>query len=81
MKNKVDSSPVIVGERILAASTDGRIYLVNQSDGKIAWQTQLNGSIIGSPAVAANRIVVATDRGVVYGLGMPAEQPAVGKPR
>jgi len=69
LKSKVDASPVIVGDRVLLAGTDGRLFLLDQKTGETVWQTQLNGSVIGSPAVAFERLVVATDRGLVYCLG------------
>ena len=74
LKSKVDASPVIVGDRVLVAATDGRLFLLDQKTGDSVWQTQLNGSVIGSPAVAFERVVVATDRGLVYGLGKPSEK-------
>jgi outer membrane protein assembly factor BamB len=64
---------VIVGDRILLAATDGRLFLLDHDSGETAWQRQLNGSIIGSPAVAFERLVVATDRGLVYCLGKPQQ--------
>ncbi len=69
LKNKIDSSPVIVGERVFVGSTDGRFYALDLANGEIKWEKQLNGGIIGSPAVAFRRLVIATDRGVVYCLG------------
>ena len=69
LRSKVDSSPVIVGDRVYIGSNDGRLYGLHLADGKIVWEKQLNGGIIGSPAVAFGRLVVATDRGVVYCLG------------
>ena len=73
LKSKVDASPVIVGDRVLIAATDGRLFLLGQNSGETVWQTQLNGSIIGSAAVAFERLVVATDRGLVYCLGQPTQ--------
>ena len=74
LKSKVDASPVIVGDRVLVAGLDGRLFLLDQKTGETAWQTQLNGAIVGSPAVAFERLVVATDRGLVYGLGAIQEK-------
>ncbi len=33
------------------------------------WEKQFNGGFLSSPAVAFERLVIATDRGVVYCLG------------
>jgi outer membrane protein assembly factor BamB len=73
LRSKAEASPVIVGDRILLAATDGRLFLLDHDSGETAWQRQLNGSIIGSPAVAFERLVVATDRGLVYCLGKPQQ--------
>jgi outer membrane protein assembly factor BamB len=69
LKAKIDSSPVIVGDRVFVASTDGRFYALKLKDGSITWEKQFNGGFISSPAVAFERLVIASDRGVVYCLG------------
>ena len=66
---KVDSSPVIVGDRVFVGSTDGRFYALSLEKGEKIWEKQFKGSLIGSPAVAFGKLVIATDRGVVYCLG------------
>lgn len=66
---KVDSSPVIVGDKVYVGSTDGRFYILSLKKGEKLWEKQFKGSLIGSPAVAFERLVIATDRGVVYCLG------------
>ena len=68
LKNKVDSSPVIVKNRVIAASTDGRLYLLNLENGELLWQKQFNGSITGSPAFAYGFAIIATDDGIVHAL-------------
>ncbi len=69
LKAKIDSSPVIVGDRVFVASTDGRFYALRLKDGSTTWEKQFNGGFISSPAVAFERLVIASDRGVVYCLG------------
>ncbi len=69
VKAKVDASPVIAGDRVYACSTDGRLYTLDLETGKILWQKQFNGALLGSPAVIGGdspRLVIATERGVVY---------------
>jgi outer membrane protein assembly factor BamB len=67
--SKVDSSPVVVGSRVLVAGSDGRLYQLNVDDGTKLWEKQFAGGFVASPAVAQNRVVIATRRGVVYCLG------------
>jgi outer membrane protein assembly factor BamB len=69
LKSKVDSSPVIVGDRVFVGSTDGRLYGLSLKNGETLWEKQFNGGFLSSPAVAFDRLVIATDRGVVYCLG------------
>ena len=69
LKANIDSSPVIVGQRVFIGSTDGRFYELELKTGKILWQKQFNGGFVSSPAVGFGKLVVATDRGVVYCLG------------
>ena len=69
LKAKVDSSPIIAGDRVYVGSTDGRFYVLSLKDGKTIWEKQFNGGFISSPAAAFGKLVIATDRGVVYCLG------------
>lgn len=69
LKSAIETSPIIVGQHVYVGSNDGRLYRLNLSDGKILWKKQLNGGLTGSPAVAFGKLVIATDRGVVYCLG------------
>ncbi len=69
LKAKVESSPVIVGDRVFVGSTDGRFYEMELDKGEITWEKQFNGGFLSSPAAAFGKLVIATDRGVVYCLG------------
>ena len=62
LKAKVDSSPVIAGNRVTVAATDGRLYALSLEDGSV-WEKQFNGGFLSSPAVAFGRLVIATDDG------------------
>lgn len=65
----VETSPVMAGNRILAAASDGTIYAVNPADGTITW-TYRTGSPIFSTVAASGNVIVATDfGGNVYTFG------------
>jgi len=72
-KTRVDSSPVIVGNRVFAAAADGRLYALDLKSGKELWQYEAGGGFTGSPAVADGRLVIANDDGVVYCFGEKRE--------
>ena len=68
-KQRIDSSPVIVGDRVYVAAADGRIYGLNLDSGDKEWEYEAKGGFTGSPAVAAGKLVIASDEGVVYCFG------------
>jgi outer membrane protein assembly factor BamB len=70
-KSGIESSPVIVGQRVFIATTAGRLYAVSLADGEELWQYEAGGGFMGSPAVAERRLVIANDDGVVYCFGRP----------
>lgn len=69
LRKRCDSSPVVVGDKVALAATDGRIILLDLKSGRELWVTEVKGSFIASPAVSDNRLVVASDKGTVYCFG------------
>lgn len=67
-KGRVDSSPVVVGGRVVVGSMDGNLYVLDLARGTEHSRHPL-GAIPNSPAVAGQRIVVATILGEVICLG------------
>jgi outer membrane protein assembly factor BamB len=65
-KGRVDSSPVVVGQRVFVGSADGRIYGLDVATGNKVWEYETGGALVGSPAVAQRRLLIASDTGVVY---------------
>jgi outer membrane protein assembly factor BamB len=68
-EGRVDSSPVVVGNRIFCGSMDGRLYGLELATGKQFMKVELDGPIAGSPAVAAGRLLIGTQKGTVYCFG------------
>jgi outer membrane protein assembly factor BamB len=66
---KVDSSPVVVGERVYVGSADGKLYVLNLEDGKLVQKIDLGGAISASPAVAGGCLVIGTEKNAVFCLG------------
>lgn len=68
-KNKVDSSAVVVGQRVFVGSQDHHLYVLDLASGNELQHFDLGASIASSPAVAGNCLVIGTDDGTVYCLG------------
>ena len=66
--HKVDGSAVIAGDRVYIGSFDRKLYVFDLA-GKKLDAIELDGSIIGSPAVADGCLVIATEKGTVYCFG------------
>lgn len=60
-------SPVLLGQYVYAASSDGRIRKVSVENGKAAWSYTLKKErITGGVGVGGGLVLVGTDQGVVY---------------
>ncbi|MGC4005950.1 MAG: PQQ-binding-like beta-propeller repeat protein [Pirellulales bacterium] len=68
-KGKLESSPVVVGERVFVGGHDGRLHAVTLDKGDEVWSYETGGKLLASPAVAAERLVIAGDDGHVYCFG------------
>jgi outer membrane protein assembly factor BamB len=68
-KARVESSPVIIGDRVVAATTAGKIYLLDAATGEAKWEYEAGGSFIASPAVADGRIILGNTDGTMYCFG------------
>jgi outer membrane protein assembly factor BamB len=65
-QGEVDSSPVIVGDKVVVGSGDGRLYMLSLADGKQIWSFEAGQPIMSSPAVGCGIVVVGCDDGYVY---------------
>jgi outer membrane protein assembly factor BamB len=69
-RGDVDSSPVICGSAVVAASKDGRVYVLDLETGEMVWNYEIGAPISGSPAVAAAMIIIGAEDGRVYAFGV-----------
>jgi outer membrane protein assembly factor BamB len=65
-KGRVDSSPVIAGERVYFGSTDGFLYVLTMDKGTEVQKLQLGRGILAGPAVAHGCLVIGTTDGWLY---------------
>ncbi len=68
-RQRVESSPVVVGERVYCGSSDGTLYGLNLKSGAKEWEKPLGSAITASPAVAAGRLIIGTSDGLLYCFG------------
>ncbi|MDB4756521.1 PQQ-binding-like beta-propeller repeat protein, partial [Mariniblastus sp.] len=55
--------------RVFFGTDRGQLIALNTKDGKLAWETDLGGTISASPAIARQKLVIANDRGSVFCFG------------
>jgi outer membrane protein assembly factor BamB len=67
--NRVDSSPVIAGDRAVVGSMDGKLYVLGLKDGKLLQAVKLDGPVVASPVVVGGRVLIGTQKGTLYCLG------------
>lgn len=60
------SSPVVTESSIYVGWGEGMLYGFDRRRGELTWQDTLSGDIISSPAIAGNRLYVATMGGYLY---------------
>ena len=68
LKKRSDASPVICDGRAWLGASDGMVYGISL-DGKETWSYQLSGQILASPAIAEDRLIIATEKGSVVCFG------------
>ncbi|NBO91449.1 MAG: hypothetical protein EBV06_03910 [Planctomycetia bacterium] len=68
-ENKVDSSPVVAGDRVLVGSMDEHLYILDVDSGKEVQKIKLDGPISASPVVVGGKVLIGTQRGTLYCLG------------
>ena len=66
---RVDSSPVLVGDRVFFGSEKGVVHALDVVTGKETWRFETGSAVVASPAVADGRLVIGADNGVLYCFG------------
>lgn len=68
-KARVDSSPVIAGNRVYAGSHDGNLYGIGLSSGLEEWKYESGAPISASPAIAEGVLIVGNEDGLIHCFG------------
>ena len=68
-RTRVESGAVIAGNRVVAATAAGKIYLLDPKSNEVKWEYEAGGGFTGSPAVVDSRIVLGNTDGTLYCFG------------
>ena len=60
----VYSSPAVAHRKVIAGSSNGGLYCLNQGNGQLLWTTQLGGGYLSSPAIQNDTVYVTSSLGV-----------------
>jgi len=66
---RVDSSPIIVGDRVFVGSGNGKVLALGLATGEELWSFDTGSGINGSPAVADGRLLIGTTDGQLFAFG------------
>ncbi|MBF0285885.1 MAG: outer membrane protein assembly factor BamB [Magnetococcales bacterium] len=59
-------TPLILGDRIIAADTEGNLQAVSAADGTPLWKVRLTSGLLAAPVEWNGKIVAADDEGRLY---------------
>ncbi|HSE98520.1 MAG TPA: PQQ-binding-like beta-propeller repeat protein, partial [Blastocatellia bacterium] len=87
----ITGTPVVVGDRVIVGSWDGRVYALNRNSGKMLWSfdagmrsypTDRKLGVFASPAVAGRVVYIASDRVIAINLddGKQLWERTIGSP-
>jgi outer membrane protein assembly factor BamB len=68
-RSKIDSSPIIAGDRAFFAAMSGEIYALSLATGETLWEYDTGSGIEASPSMAAGKLVIGSLDGVLYCFG------------
>jgi outer membrane protein assembly factor BamB len=68
-RSRIESSPVIAGNQVVAATAAGKIYVLDANSGEVKWEHDAGGSFTASPAVVDDRIILGNGDGTLYCFG------------
>ena len=68
-RSRVDSSPVILGERVFVADESGVLLALDLASGKVLWEYETGSPLEASPSVGKGRLVIGTVDGTLFCFG------------
>lgn len=68
-QQSIETTPVLIGNKIVFGGMDGILYVLDANTGRLLWKTDLGAPILTSVAVSDSRIYVCDFAGNVYCFG------------
>lgn len=65
LRRRADASPLIVGQDVFIAGSDGRLLRLSLDKGEELWEFETRGAFYASPSVVAGQLLIADDEGVI----------------
>lgn len=65
LRRRADASPLIAGEDVWIASSDGLLSRFALADGETKWSFESRGKFLAAPAIIGDRLLIADDNGLV----------------
>ena len=66
------SSPAISNNSLIyIGSLDGKIYCLNETTGQVVWSYLIGNSVVASPALTDDHVIISSTDGAVYCFGIP----------
>jgi outer membrane protein assembly factor BamB len=66
---RVESSPLVTGNRVFIGSNDGLLYELDLVSGKKTWEFTAGAPLSASPAAAKGSLVIGSQDGMLYCFG------------
>ncbi|MCZ6673251.1 MAG: PQQ-binding-like beta-propeller repeat protein, partial [Verrucomicrobia bacterium] len=73
---RVESSPIVFKDGVVAGSSDGRLYALSLDTGTEIWRLDLGEGLVASPAYGYGTLVIGGEDGTVFAL-RESTNPAV----
>jgi len=68
-RRKVDSAPLLAGDKVVVASGDGRLRILSVKDGRELWSYDIGRPIYSSPALSDGKLLIGAADGRLYAFG------------
>ncbi|WP_430973941.1 PQQ-binding-like beta-propeller repeat protein [Sunxiuqinia rutila] len=65
-QQSIESTPMLIGDKLVFGAMDGRVYALDATSGKLLWKTELGAPVVTSTAVDGKRFYICDFAGNVY---------------